>query len=233
VVVRTAHHALLYDAGPAFDEGFDAGASVVAPFLLRAGVGELDVLLLSHADNDHAGGVGAVRRLLGARREIGTPGGAPCRAGERWEWDGVRFEILHPDGPGWDGNDGSCVLRVDGPFSALLPGDIEAAAEARLAGRIDAADVLLAPHHGSRSSSTPEFVAAVRPAVVIHAAGWRHHFRHPRPEVVARYAAAGAVQHVTGQGGAVSVWRDPVSGRLEVREFRREAARFWNAPPAP
>lgn len=233
VVVRTQHHALLYDAGPAFDEGFDAGASVVAPFLLRAGVRTLDVLLLSHADNDHAGGLGAVRSLVGAHREIGTPGGTPCRAGERWEWDGVRFEILHPDDPDWRGNDGSCVLRVDGAFSALLPGDIEAGAEAGLARQPIAADVLLAPHHGSHSSSTPDFIAAARPTVVIHAAGWRNHFRHPRPQIAARYAAAGAAQYVTGVGGAISVWRDAASGKIEVREFRRDAARFWNAPAEP
>jgi competence protein ComEC len=206
---------------------------VVAPFLLSAGVRELDALVLSHPDNDHAGGIGAVRRLLRVRREIGTEQGEPCRAGQRWEWDGVRFEILHPDGAPWRGNDGSCVLRVAGAFSALLPGDVESGAEALLSQRDIAADLLLAPHHGSRSSSTPAFVAAVRPTLVIHAAGWRNHFRHPRPEVVARYAAAGAAQHVTGQGGAISVWRDAQSGRLEVREHRREAARFWNAPPAP
>jgi len=93
--------------------------------------------------------------------------------------------------------------------------------------------VLLAPHHGSRTSSSPEFVAAVGPAVVIFAAGWRNHFRHPRAEVVARYAAAGADPRVTGQGGAVSVWRDPESGRVEVREHRRAAAKFWNAPAGP
>jgi len=236
VVVRTAHHTLLYDAGPAFDDGFDAGASVVAPFLLQAGVRELDLLLLSHGDNDHSGGVQAVRSRVGVRRELGTDRGEPCRAGQAWDWDGVRFEVLHPGGPDWEGNDGSCVLRVQGSYSVLLPGDIESEAERHLvasrSGKLRA-DVLLAPHHGSRTSSTQEFVDAVRPQVVIHAAGWRHHFRHPRPEVVARYANLAAAQYVTGNGGAISVWRDPESDRLEVREFRREAARFWNAPAGP
>jgi competence protein ComEC len=233
VVIRTPHHALLYDAGPAFDEGFDAGASVVAPFLLRAGVRELDLLMLSHGDNDHAGGVAAVRERLRVRREIGTGRGEPCRAGQRWEWDGVRFEVLHPAAAG-EGNDASCVLRVAGSWTALLPGDIEAAAESELLAAHPSAvraDVLLAPHHGSRTSSSPAFVSAVRPQLVIHAAGWRHHFRHPRPQIVARYAALGARQAVTGQGGAVTVWRE--NGRLEVREHRREAARFWNAPAGP
>lgn len=235
VVIRTRHHALLYDAGPAFEEGFDAGASVVAPFLLHLGVRELDLLMLSHGDNDHAGGIAAVRERLRVRREIGTATGEPCRAGQRWEWDGVRFAVLHPAAAG-DGNDASCVLRVEGSFTALLPGDIEAAAEGALvAAGAPAlrADVLLAPHHGSRTSSSPAFVAAVRPGIVIHAAGWRHHFRHPRPEVVARYAALGARQHVTGAGGAISAWRDPESGVLVLREHRRAAARFWNAPAGP
>jgi competence protein ComEC len=93
--------------------------------------------------------------------------------------------------------------------------------------------VLLAPHHGSRTSSSEAFVAAVAPRIVVHSAGWRHHFRHPRPEVVARYAQAGARQYVTGRGGTISVWRDGASGRIEVREHRREAARWWNAPAGP
>ena len=235
VVLRTAHHTLLYDAGPAFEGGFDAGASVVTPFLLQQGLRDLDLLLLSHGDNDHAGGVPAVRRLLRVRREIGTAGHEPCRAGQAWEWDGVRFELLHPDGARWRGNDGSCVLRVTGPFSVLLPGDIEAAAEDGLVSAHAAAlhaDVLIAPHHGSRTSSTAAFVDAVRPSVVIHSAGWRHHFRHPRPEVVARYAAREARQYVTGHGGALTVGRD-ASGSLVVAEFRRDGARFWNARAGP
>jgi competence protein ComEC len=234
VVVRTAHHTLLYDAGPAFEDGFDAGASVVAPYLLRHGVRAIDLLLLSHGDNDHAGGVTAVRERIAVRRELGTRGHEPCRAGQAWDWDGVRFELLHPAGAQWDGNDASCVLRIEGSYAALLPGDIEAGAEGALtAARALRADVLLAPHHGSRTSSSEAFVAAVAPRIVVHSAGWRHHFRHPRPEVVARYAQAGARQYVTGRGGTISVWRDGASGRIEVREHRREAARWWNAPAGP
>jgi competence protein ComEC len=225
----------LYDAGPAFDEGFDAGSAVVVPFVLEQGIRDIDLLVLSHADNDHAGGVRAVRSRLRVHRELGTDQGEACAAGQRWEWDGVRFEVLHPDGAGGGDNDASCVLRVAGSYTALLPGDIEQPAEQALvaAGRGLRADVLLAPHHGSRTSSTPEFVAAVAPRLVIHSAGWRHHFRHPRPEVVARYAALGAAQHVTGAAGAVSVWREAASGRIEVRDYRREAVRFWNAPAGP
>jgi competence protein ComEC len=234
VVVRTTRHTLLYDAGPAFEDGFNAGASVVAPFLLQQGLRDVDMLLLSHEDQDHAGGVGAVRRLLRVGQAIGTPAGEPCRSGRAWEWDGVRFELLHPDGPGWEGNDASCVLRIRGAFTALLTGDIEAPAEAALIeshGALLRSDLLVAPHHGSRTSSTQEFVAAVRPSVVVYGAGWRNHFRHPRPEVMARYG--GAAQHVTGAGGALSIAVDGESGLLDVREYRREAAKFWNATAGP
>lgn len=230
VVVRTAGHVLLYDAGPAFDDGFDAGESVVAPYLLHQGLRSIDLLVLSHGDNDHAGGVPAVRRLLRVEREIGTDGHEPCRAGQAWEWDGVRFELLHPDADGWSGNNSSCVLRVsDGRHVALLAGDIEADAEAHLLAQYPRqlrADLLIAPHHGSKTSSTEGFVAAVRPQLVIYGAAWRSHYGHPRPEVVQRWRSVGARQYVTGLSGALIVPADS----LEVRQWRRQAARFWNAP---
>ena len=231
VVVQTRAHALLFDAGPAFEDGFDAGQSIVAPYLLHQGIRRLDVLMLSHGDNDHAGGVPAVRRLLRVDEEIGTDHGRACREGMHWEWDGVRFEVLHPDAREWSINNSSCVLKVEGAFTALLPGDIEAGAEQRLlAERADRlkAQVLVAPHHGSKTSSTEEFVNAVAPQVVIYGAGWRNHFRHPRPEVVQRYTLEGARQFITGQSGAVAV--EPSARGLRVGEWRQSARHFWNAP---
>jgi competence protein ComEC len=228
VVVQTPQHTLLFDAGPAFEDGFDAGESVVVPFLLGRGIRKLDLLMLSHGDNDHAGGVPAVRKLLHVAREIGTRTGEPCREGLSWAWDGVRFEVLHPDAGSWSDNDSSCVLKIEGSFSILLPGDIEAAAERRLLAVHGArlqSDVVLAPHHGSKTSSTSEFVQTVKPQIVIYSAGWKNHFRHPRPEVVERYEEIGARQFVTGNLGALTV--EP---SLNVREWRRVAARFWNAP---
>lgn len=237
VLVRTPNHALLYDAGPAFEDGFDAGESVVAPAILDLGRRGIDLLLLSHGDGDHAGGVDAVRRMVRVEGELGTPESIACRDGQRWRWDGVDFEILHPgDGDTGSVNDRSCVLRVaGGGFSALLAGDIEQAAEARLLQdhpqRLRA-DVLVAPHHGSRTSSTEAFVAAVAPRVVIFGAAWRSHFRHPRPEVVARYEAIGARPLTTGVEGAIRIWRE-ADGRVGTESWRRRAARFWNAPPEP
>jgi len=236
VVVRTAGHALLYDAGPAFDEGFDAGESVVVPWLLTQGITRLDRLLLSHGDNDHAGGVPAVQRLMAVGEQFGTPGHAPCTAGLRWNWDGVEFAVLHPDGAGaGSDNNRSCVLRVAaGGQAVLLAGDIEREAEAQLVERYGEglrADVLVSPHHGSRTSSTPAFVTAVQPRLVIHSAGWRSHYGHPRPEVVKRYEAAGAAQLTTGVEGALRL-RLPSAG-LQPQRWRAQAAHWWNAAPLP
>src|SRR5262245_26030582 len=116
------------------------------------------MLLLSHGDMDHRGGVNAVRTAVPVLQEIGTGRGPACRAGEKWTWDGVDFEILHPAGGNWSDNNGSCVLRVAaGTHAALLTGDIEREAEAELLETLPAmlrADVLLVPHHGSATSST-------------------------------------------------------------------------------
>jgi competence protein ComEC len=237
VVVRTAQHTLLYDAGPAFEDGFDAGESVVAPFLLELGVHRIDRFVLSHGDLDHRGGVSAVRRLLTIGDEIGTPGHESCRDGQRWSWDGVEFRMLNGPSTGASSNNGGCVLRVAAPdLAVLLPADVEAPTEQRLLrehAELLAADVIVAPHHGSKTSSTAAFVAAVHPRAAIFSAGWRNRFGHPRPEVGARYTAIGSARYVTGTGGEIRVWRDAESGRIEVREYRREAARFWNAEAGP
>lgn len=250
VLVRTERHSLLFDAGPAYDEGFDAGASVVAPYVLGLGLRDLDLLLLSHGDTDHAGGVPSVRRLLRVRRELGSEGAQPCHDGQGWEWDGVRFSVLgpkpvDPQAPaparrrGIDSsNNRSCVLKIDAPgpdgFSVLLPGDIERAAEQRLLEtRREAlrADVLLAPHHGSATSSTADFIAAVQPQLVIFPSGWRNRFRHPRPDVVRRYLDCGARLLMTGEEGALRI--SGTREDLRVERWRQRAARFWNALPAP
>lgn len=233
VVLRTANHVMVYDAGPAFEEGFDAGESIVAPYLLSQGQRRVALLMLSHADKDHSGGADAVRRLLEVQDERGALTAKPCRDGENWEWDGVRFRLLHPDDEKRSDNNSGCVLRVEvGDRALLLPADIEKAAEARLLREhpeLLYADVLLAPHHGSKTSSTAAFIEAVQPGVVIHSAGWRHHFGHPHPAVVARYAETGAAQYVTGMQGALrfTLGAETLGA---VRQHRCERAHWWNAP---
>jgi len=241
VLVRTRHHALLYDAGPKVEEGFDAGERVVLPALRALGVGALDALVVSHADNDHAGGAAAVLAELPVRRmrvppDAVVPGAVvtarPCLRGEAWAWEGVRFRFLHPP-PGFPylGNESSCVLRVEaGGHAALLTGDIGRVIEQRLLRLAPAdlrADVVLAPHHGSAGSSSPGFVAATGARMVVFSTGYGNRFGHPRPGVVRGWQRAGAEALDTARSGAVRLWLGPAG--LAVREQRRWQARGWDA----
>ena len=234
VLVRTRAHALLYDAGPAYRGEADAGARVVVPHLRAIGVQRLDALVVSHDDRDHSGGAGSVLaalpvgRLLSSARGLGEP----CTRGQQWEWDGVQFQFLHPDAADYNrlrrDNDVSCVLRVRaGRRTALLTGDIEAAAERRLmrrgAGSIRA-DVLLVPHHGSATSSAADFLRHVQPSIAIFTVGHRNRFGHPAPQVLQRYAQAGARVYRSDRDGALRV---DLGEGATVRAWRRMRARYW------
>lgn len=229
VVLQTRHHRLLVDAGPAYPGGFDAGEQVVVPYLLRQPSAGLDRILLSHQDLDHRGGVTAVQRYFGAAELLGGAD-QPCRAGQGWRWDGVQFDILHPaDRASWSANNGSCVLHVSGTgWSLLLPGDIEAAAEADLLRRLVPgrmkADVLLVPHHGSRTSSSPGFIRAVDPGLAIVSAGWRHRYGHPHDEILTRFQGQGARVLSTAMTGALEVQLGPHGWSLTAQRTRR---RLW------
>lgn len=236
-LVRTANHALLFDAGPAVEEGFDAGERAVVPALRALGVPRLHALVVSHGDNDHAGGVDAVRASLPVRTVLAPPGSpvdthAACIAGASWHWDGVRFRFLHPGlhFP-YLGNEASCVLKVETPHGGLLlPGDIGAVIERGLVHRdADAlrADVVVLPHHGSAGSSDPAFVAATSPRLVLNASGAGNRFGHPRADVVARWRRRGAEVLDTQSGGALRVWLG--ANGLQVRERRHDQARWWDA----
>lgn len=235
VLVRTRRHSLLYDAGPAY-RGFDAGAQVVAPSLRALGVARLDALVLSHGDRDHAGGAAAVVRAFRPARvlsgEAGRFAGAmACVDGQRWTWDGVTFTFLAPPpGAADNPNDASCVLRVAGAGGAvLLTGDIERAAErellARHRHRLRAAAVLV-PHHGSRTSSSPAFVAAVGASVAIVSAARHSRHGHPHPQVAARYRRAGGEVWNTAEEGAITLTLT-ADGALAVTGERRRRPGLW------
>jgi competence protein ComEC len=245
VHVQTAAHDLLYDTGPPYGPAADAGSRVLLPYLAASGVRALDLLLISHGDGDHVGGATS---LLAGMPVRGMLAGLPdahalfaqgpalarrCAAGQAWQWDGVEFEILHPSGgdaPSRKANDDSCVLRVSGAGGALLlAGDIEAVAEARLLARAGGAlgsDVVVVPHHGSRTSSTPGFVAAVGAAHAIHAVGNLNPYRHPHPDVWARWSAAGTRNWRTDAQGAIHV--EVAAGRVELASQRARAPRYWH-----
>lgn len=237
VLVRTARHSLLYDMGPAIPDGFDAGERAVIPALHALGVRRLDAAVVSHGDNDHAGGLRAVTAafpmpLVLAPRGSPVAGNASCRAGQAWQWDGVRFRVLHPgrEFP-YLGNEASCVLRIESAHgSALLAGDIghyverKLLAEARLQLR---SDVVLVPHHGSDGSSDPGFVAATGAKLALVSSGADNRFRHPRLPVVQRWCGAGAEVLDSARSGAIRVWlgRDG----LRLREQRSFRPRLWDA----
>lgn len=236
VVVRTQEHVLLYDAGPAFPTGRDAGELAVLPYLRSQGVRRLDALLVSHGDLDHRGGVNTVLAAVPVSRILAGPSVAPlsqvssrCERGQRWTWDGVQFEILHPArrGPASD-NDSSCVLLVSSRAgTALLAGDVEEAAESALvAGGLAHVTAVVVPHHGSRTSSTAPFVAASHPSLALVSAGYRNRWGLPRPEIVERWRAAGARLLTTADSGAIEIAF--VAGHPPLaREYRRDQRRYW------
>jgi len=250
-VVRTGHHALLYDAGPQFGPNADSGNRIIVPYLRASGVRRLDGMIITHDDDDHWGGAASVLQAMpGLWLSTSLPDLDPlvvqserpgrCEAGQRWEWDGVLFEMLHPtrasyEDPAARENDHSCVLRIEaGGRRLLLPADIERRAEAVLVnGQRDriAADVLLVPHHGSRTSSTPDFLRGVSPRVVVIPVGYRNRFGHPHREVVQRYRDIGAHIYRTDRDGAVTILIH-ANGAIGVTPHRAIYRRYWHAPLA-
>lgn len=242
VLVETAHHRLLYDTGPAWPSGSDAGARVILPYLRSRGIERLDALMVSHADLDHAGGaasllaampVGWFASSLHASHPLlrGQASHVACVAGQRWQWDGVWFEVLHPLAADRDErktNARSCTLRIsDGRRVAMLAGDIEKAQELALLARVGDklhANVLLAPHHGSGTSSTPAFLDAVTPDWALFQVGYRNRYRHPKAEVVDRYRRRGIHRQRSDEVGAIHVETYP---SLSVRAYRCEQRRYW------
>jgi competence protein ComEC len=243
VMVRTARRTLLYDAGPAFGPNADSGGRVVLPALRAAGASAVDLMVLTHEDADHIGGaltllesmeVGGLASSLPHGHPLNTLVAGPtrCTAGTRWQWDGVAFEFLHP-GPGAQRarrNDQSCVLRIAAQGgSMLLTGDIERAAEASMLDQPLKSDVMLVPHHGSRTSSSAEFIAAVAPRWAVVTVGYRSRFGHPSAEVLERYRAAGAAVRRTDLDGAVHILLETQGPRvIGEREAR---PRYWRRVP--
>ena len=237
-VVRTREHTLIYDPGPLYSAESDAGQRVVVPYLRSLGIGQIDILMVTHRDSDHAGGAASVRSALQVDKVLSSTGEAdaePCRAGQAWTWDGVRIDVLHPLTDDYDekrkSNNLSCVLRIEaGGRRMLLTSDIEARDEAALLlrdpGKL-AADVLLVPHHGSRTSSTPEFIAAVGAQHALIPVGYRNRFGHPKADVVERHEVSGARLWRTDRDGALRVVM--AGDELTVSAWRDERRRYWQA----
>src|ERR1044071_3486858 len=244
VVVRTATRTLIYDAGPAFGPEAYSGGRIVVPELRAAGASGVDLMVLTHEDMDHIGGALSVLESLEVQELASSlpqahalnalvPAPRRCLAGESWDWDAVRFAFLHPrpEDEAVRRNNQSCVMRIEaGGRSMLLTGDIERAAEQTLLFEQKIkADVMLVPHHGSRTSSSAEFVEAVAPRWAIVAAGYRNRFGHPNSEVLKRYESIGTSVFRTDRDGAIHVRLG--SGEVRVEAERARRPRYWRGVP--
>lgn len=244
LLIETRHHRLLYDTGPAYSPEADGGNRVVLPYLRARGIHRLDGVIITHSDTDHAGGAMSIFREM----QVGwtasslpqthtivqaAPGHRRCEAGQRWEWDGILFEMLHPsaefhDSERWKPNARSCTLKItQGNRAILLTGDIEAQQEALLVrtyGEDLRAAVLLAPHHGSGTSSTLPFLRTVDPQLALFQVGYRNRYRHPKQEIYDRYGELGIARLRNDISGAITIRFEDT---MTVGEYRREHARYW------
>lgn len=250
VVVKTAAHTLLYDAGAKYGEQADAGKRVVVPFLQGEGVMRLDGFVVSHDDLDHAGGMNSVvsqmqpEWLLSSLAFDRLPvlsRRMRCHQGQSWQWDGVLFEVIYPKvdvymDDAYSDNNRSCVLRITSAAgTALLAGDIEKIAEYRLVQDVQEtsialnSDVLIAPHHGSKTSSTDGFIHAVNPQFTVFSVGYLNRFRHPSRNVVVRYEQAGSHIFRSDQDGAVTFrFLQAESPRVGFTRWRDAYRRYWH-----
>ena len=244
VHLQTEGHDLLFDTGPAFSPDADSGTRVLVPYLRAAGVQKLDGLVVSHEDNDHAGGAESLLQAVPTRWMLSSlPFEHPlaavpvrhiaCSDGQRWEWDGVSFDVLYPEATQYQHsppktNNMSCVVRVVSHHgSVLLTGDIEAVDETQLLRQHGSdlhSDVLLVPHHGSNTSSSPAFVDAVGAGKAVFAVGYRNRFGHPRPDVVARYR--NTMLYRSDENGAIEF--DFAASGITVQRQREIRKRYWH-----
>ena len=238
VVVQTPNHLLVYDSGPSYSDQFNAGSGIIASYLRRHGRNRIDLLILSHEDADHSGGFNALVADVGVNDiQVGPGYGsgafAHCIAGNTWHWgegqDRVRFDMLSPSKDGFQkGNNSSCVLMITWRDQRiLLAGDIEGEVEKQLDLKDHRLSLLVAPHHGSKTSSSPRFVAGTRPAHVVFSSGYGHQFGHPHADVVQRYIRVDSTAWLTSLQGAVSFTWDQQGQLNVVTERSLQPDRWW------
>ncbi len=237
-VVQTQQHVLVYDTGIKFSEFNDSAQSVLLPFLAHEGITHLDAIVISHGDNDHSGGLATLLKTFKPETLYGsvsvnanTYPKQLCVQGQQWEWDNVVFTMLGPGKEVFEhANDNSCVLKVATPyFSILLTGDIELAAEQQLVNQAKAtltSNVLLAPHHGSNTSSSLEFLTYVKPELILIPAGFQNQYHFPHPAVIARYQAINTPWLNVAEQGAISIETNQTA--FQLSSARNKYAKYWH-----
>ena len=236
-VVQTSKHTLVFDTGGKFSEDSDMGDAVVLPFLRFQGITQVDTLMISHNDNDHSGGaVSLLAELPVTSISSSAPewaeqkNGSYCRAGQQWQWDQVNFTLLSPPETAFaKENDNSCVLKIEtGKYSFLLPGDIEHNAENWLVqqyGEQLKSTVLIAPHHGSKTSSSFDFLQLTQPELVIIPIGFLNRFGFPHKSVLDRYQQLNARWLSSAEAGAITIQAGPE--QLKVVSERENHKHYW------
>ena len=243
-VVQTKNHVLVYDTGPKVNETFDTGKLVVLPFLQSKSIDHIDKMVLSHVDMDHRGGTLAVLTIIKTDEIISSHTDflknyriTTCQAGQRWQWDGVVFEFLHPNAGmlltgELSNNNRSCVLRIANQYhSLLLTGDIEKETELSLLDKQKdklKSEVLLIPHHGSTTSSIDRFIDAVDPKLTLNSAGYHNKFKHPAKKVVQRYQQRGIPMVDTVSKGEISLLFPADKTPFILKSYRDEQVKFWH-----
>jgi competence protein ComEC len=230
VVIETQSHAMVYDVGAAYDSGFNMTDAVVLPFLAKHQIDSLDVLMLSHQDNDHAGSAPYLLDQIPIKQIWGTENyHIPCTTGSQWVWDGVVFSILSPlNLTPYLKNNSSCVLKIQAAHSSLLlTGDIESPVEYRLTKQQSSeikSDVLLIPHHGSKTSSSASFIQAVNPQTAINSSGQFNPFNHPAIDILSIYEKLGIEVIDTQNSGLITMSTYPA---LTFKQFRHQSHKIW------
>lgn len=241
-VVETQNHVLVFDTGPKLNPGFDTGDRVVLPFLATRGRNNIDALVISHGDNDHSGGAQSILKAMKVKTIITSEPNLfpdyntmPCFAGQHWAWDGVLFEMLHPTSIFTKKrNDHSCVLKITaGRQSVLLTADIEAKSEQSILENLPEklpSTIMLVPHHGSRTSSTLEFIRAINPEIAIIPVGYLNQYGHPKPDIVERYKKENIKLLDTVQQGAITFTLNKDDTKnLDIHGYRPGNQRYWHA----
>lgn len=237
-VVQTSNHILVFDTGPRFSQNFDTGAAVVVPFLRHKSIQKLDMLIVSHKDNDHSGGLKSIQSNIKVDKILTSyalNGANQCFRGQEWQWDGVSFEMLNPDKSFAykRRNNASCVLRISaGDKSLLLSADIEKKTEKRLVKQqylLLKSSYLIAPHHGSKTSSSQTFLDAVDPDYILIPVGFSNRYKMPHSSVIERYKA-GQIDFIeTYKSGAITVKFGQKNSNKIPEQYRHLSQKYWNS----
>jgi len=250
VVVQTQRHTLIYDTGPRYSESFNTGKTVVVPFLKSKGLTKADMVVISHGDNDHIGGIKSVVESIAVDKILTS---VPvkvkskkkkkkisknsilidyCSSDNQWQWDGVYFKMIHPQATSeLKANNASCVLKIStNQNSVLLTGDIEAEAELEIENNLEQdikANIIIAPHHGSKTSSTELFIKKIDPDYVLYSVGYRNRYHFPSTQVSRRYRQLGVTEFSTSDSGAITFNLSPA--KIKKPElYRVSHRRFWH-----